>query len=333
MFISGFEIQKYFDRNDKKIIIAITLGSTVIPFAAGFIAPLCFGIAPFIGIKGNVLALQLIIGSAVAITAIPVISKIFLDLDIMQTRFAKIILTTATLHDVILWCVLAIATGLVSTQAASPLKIATTVIITILFFVLSLTVMPKIITFSSSLKYNLFIKSSVSGYFLVICFIFVAVASVLNVNIIFGAFLAGIVIGLMPDVRFAAGRSHIKEIALSFFIPLYFAIVGSRIDLIHCFDIKLFLGFLLFATLCVMAGTLISAKVVIRDWLSGLNLAVAMNTRGAVGIVLATIALDSGIINETFFVTLVLAAIVTTLMTGFWLRYVLSRGWELIKTE
>ncbi|MFA6217393.1 MAG: cation:proton antiporter [Candidatus Omnitrophota bacterium] len=333
MFISGFEIQKSFDREDKKIIIAISLGSTIIPFAAGFIAPLCFGISPFIGIKGNVLALQLIMGSAVAITAIPVISKIFLDLNIMRTRFAKIILTAATLHDVILWCVLAIATGLVSTQAAEPLNIASTVIITIAFFVLSLTVMPKIIKLSNSSKYNFFIKSSVSGYAFVICFIFVAVASILNVNIVFGAFLAGIVVGMMPDGRFAAERAHIKEIALSFFIPLYFAIVGSRIDLIHYFDIKLFLGFLLFATLFVMAGTLISARAVIRDWLSGINLAVAMNTRGAVGIVLATIALDSGIINETFFVSLVLVAIVSTLLTGYWLRYVLARGWQLIKAE
>jgi Kef-type K+ transport system membrane component KefB len=333
MFISGFEIQKYFDRADKKIIVAITVGSTIIPFAAGFIAPLCFGTTPFIGIKGNMLALQLIIGSAVAITAIPVISKIFLDLNIMQTRFAKIILTTATLHDVILWCVLAIATGLVGTQAAAPLNIVTTVIITIVFFVLSLTVMPKIIIFCNGFKFNYLIKSSISGYAFVICFIFVTAASILNVNIVFGAFLAGIVIGMMSDGRFQNARTHIKDFALSFFIPLYFAIVGSKMDLMHYFDIKLFLFFLLFSTVCVMFGTLISARAVMRDWLSGLNLAVAMNTRGAVGIVLATIALDSGIINETFFVTLVLVAIVTTLMTGYWLRYVLSRGWELIKSS
>jgi Kef-type K+ transport system membrane component KefB len=332
MFISGFEIQKFFDREDKKIIIAISLGSTVIPFAAGFFAPLCFGISPFIGIKGDVLALQLIIGTAVAITAIPVISKIFIDLNIMHTRFAKIILTTATLHDVILWCVIAIATGLASSQTLSPLSIVSTVFITIAFFALSLTVMPKIIKFSNSSKYNFLIKSSVSGYVLVICFIFVTIASISNVNIVFGAFLAGIVIGMMPDGRFEKERAHIKEIALSFFIPLYFAIVGSRIDLIRYFDIKLFLGFLLFATLCVTAGTLLGARTVTRDWLSSINLAVAMNTRGAVGIVLATIALEFGIINETFFVTLVLTAIVTSLLAGYWLRYVLSRGWELFKT-
>lgn len=332
MFISGFEIQKSFDREDKKIIIALFLGSTIIPFAAGFIAPVWFGISSFIGIKGNMLALQLIVGIAIAITAIPVISKIFLDLNIMHTRFAKIILTTATLHDIILWCVLTVATGLVSSQAAAPLHIVRTMVIPIAFFVVSLAVMPKIIKFSNSFKYNFLIKSSVSGYILVICFLFVTIAGILSINIVFGAFIAGIVIGMIPDGRFEKERARIKESAFSFFIPLYFAIVGSRIDLIHYFDIKLFFCFLLFATLCVTAGILISARVVTRDWLSSINLAVAMNTRGAVGIILATIAFDSGIINESFFIVLVLVAIVTSLLAGYWLRYVLSKGWELFKT-
>jgi Kef-type K+ transport system membrane component KefB len=333
MFISGFEIQKLFDRDDKRIIAVIVLGSTVIPFAAGFSAPVCFGVAPLMGIKGNVLALQLVFGTTVAITAIPVISRIFLDLNIMRTRFAKIVLTTAIVHDVVLWCVLAIATGLVSTRAAAPLQVASTVLMTVVFIGLSLTVMPRLVKFCNTLKSNLLIKSSVFGYAMVLCFIFVALASVLHVNIVFGAFLAGVVIGLMPEEKIEKGRADIKKIALAFFIPLYFAIVGARIDLIHYFDLKLFLGVLFFAILSATAGTLLAARVVTRDWLSGINLAVAMNTRGAVGIVVATIALDSGIINEPFFVVLVSIAVVTTLLTGFWLRYVLSRGWELFKIE
>jgi Kef-type K+ transport system membrane component KefB len=333
MFISGFEIQKSFLREDKKIILALFLGSTIIPFVAGSIVPWCFGVTQFIGTKGNVLALQLIIGSAVAITAIPVISKIFLDLNIMHTRFAKIILTTATLHDVILWCALAISTDLVSSNPSTPFSIATTVLMTGLFFLLSLTVIPSAIKIGNRFRFNFLIKSSVSGYTLVVCFLFVTIASLANVNIVFGAFLAGIVIGIMPEERFDKERTHIKEITLSFFAPLYFAIVGAKIDLIHYFDIRLFWEFFLFATLAVTLGILISARAFTRDWLSTVNLAVAMNTRGAVGIILATIALDSGIINETFFVTLVLMAIVTTLLAGYWLRYVLSKGWELFKTE
>ncbi len=190
--------------------------------------------------------------------------------------------------------------------------------------------MPRLIRFSNSLRYNLVIKSSVSGYALLICFLFAAVASLLNVNVVFGAFLAGIVIGVMPQERFEKEKAHIKEIALAFFVPIYFATVGLKLDLIHHFAGTFFLGFLAFASVFETAGTLIGARLVRTDWLSSCNLGVAMNTRGGPGIVLATIAFDQGIINETFFVTLVLTAIATSLLAGCWFRYVLGRGWPLL---
>ena len=66
-----------------------------------------------------------------------------------------------------------------------------------------------------------------------------------------------------------------------------------------------FIFFLLFTTLFETVGTLLAAKLIKKDWLSSFNLAVAMNTRGGPGIVLATVAFGLGIINQTFFVTLV----------------------------
>jgi Kef-type K+ transport system membrane component KefB len=332
MFVSGFEIQKKFTGEDKKIIWAILFGSTLIPFWAGWIAPYIYDFSPYIGTQNNALALQIVIAIAVAVTSIPVISKIFIDLDVINSRFAKVILAAATVHDIILWIALAIATGLVSATAMSLSGIMSAVLVTIAFFVLALTVMPRVIKLGNVSKYNLLIKSSVAGYVLFICLLFSALASILNVNIVFGAFLAGIVIGLMPNEKFEKEKNHIKEIGLAFFIPVYFAIVGLKLDLIHSFEIGFFLWFLLFSSAFEIAGTMMAAKIIKKDWLSSFNLGVAMNTRGGPGIVLATVVFDVGIINETFFVTLVLAAIVTSLAAGCWFKCVLSKGWDLLKT-
>ncbi len=331
MFVSGFEIKTSFTKGDKKLIIAILLGSTVIPFLAGWFAPTVYDFTPYLGVKGNLLALKIIIAIAVAVTSIPVISKIFIDLNIMSTRFSKIVLATATVQDVILWVALAIATGLVSGTAVSASNITSTIVITLIFFVVALFVMPNLIRFTNKLRYNLLIKSSVSGYTLSICFVFAALASILDVNIVFGAFLAGVVIGTMPDQKFGKVKENIKEISLAFFIPIYFAVVGLKIDLIHHFDIIFFLGFLLFTTIFESFGTLAAARIVKKDWFSSFNLAVAMNTRGGPGIVLATVAFDMGIINETFFVTLVMIAILTSLLAGYWFKFVLTKGYELLK--
>ena len=333
MFISGFEIQKSFDNEDRKLISITMLGSTVIPFLAGWLAPFFYDFSPYLGSKSNLPALTIIIAIAVAITSIPVISKIFLDLGIIHTRFAKIILGTATLHDILLWVAMAIATGLVSINSLSLSKIITTIITTLGFIGLALFVMPRFLRFSNDLKYNLLIKASPSGYVLLICFLISAVANVLEVNIVFGAFLAGIVIGLMPHDRFSKAKEHIKDISLAFFIPIYFAIVGLKIDLIYHFDLLFFLGFLIFATTFAAIGTLTALKLAKVDWLSSFNITVAMNARGGPGIVLATIAFDLGIINQTFFVTLVLLAIVTSLLAGYWFKYVISKGWPLLKSE
>ncbi|MBU1245720.1 MAG: cation:proton antiporter [Nanoarchaeota archaeon] len=331
MFISGFSIQKSFSKEDKKTIFAILIGATIIPFIAGWVAPTFYDFSPFLGVKNSMPALKIVIAIAVAVTSIPVISRIFIDLKVINTRFAKIILTTATIQDVILWVALAIATGIVSAEALSISGIVSTILITLVFFGASLIIMPKLLKFSNNLRLNLLIKSSVTGYTLFICFFFVAIASILNVNIVFGAFLAGIVIGTMPNEKFGVVKTHIKEISLAFFIPIYFAVVGLKLDLIHNFNVLFFLGFLLFTTIFETIGTLIATKLTKKDWLTSFNFAVAMNTRGGPGIILATIAFDMGIINETFFVTLVMVAIITSILSGYWFKFMLLKGWRFLE--
>ncbi|MBN1468373.1 MAG: cation:proton antiporter [Fusobacteriaceae bacterium] len=331
MFISGFEIQSSFSKHDKKIVSAILIGATIIPFLAGWMAPRFYDFTPFIGPKQNLLALNIVIAIAIAVTSIPVISKIFIDLDIIDSRFAKIVLAAATIQDIILWIALAIATGLVSKEHVSKINILSTVMVTIIFFLIMLFVMPKIISFISKSKTNLLMKSSLDGYVLLLCILFATIASILNINVVFGAFLVGIILGNLQNKEFKQVKVNIKKFSLAFFIPIYFAIVGLKIDLINNFDIYFFIGFLLFTTLFEIIGTFTAVKLIKLDTLSSFNFAVAMNTRGGPGIVLATVAFDMGIINETFFSVLVVIAIVTSLLAGYWFKFLISKEKPLLK--
>jgi Kef-type K+ transport system membrane component KefB len=332
MFISGFDLQKSLDRDDKRTILILTLGSTIIPFFAGWLAPHFYDFSPYLGEKKNLLALQLIIAIATAVTSIPVLAKIFIDLEIIHTRFAKIVLSTATIHDVILWVALAVATGLVSSESSSVSSILTHVLLTVLFFAAALLFIPKVMMFLNKSEWNHLMRSSVVGYMLFICFLFSAVASYLNVNVVFGAMLGGIVIGMSPDT-FVKEKTHIKEVSLAFFIPLYFAIVGLKLDLVHHFEPWFFICFLFATTTFQMLGTMAAARLSGKDMLSSLNLGIAISNRGGPAIVLATVALDFGIINETFFVTLVLIAVVTALSAGIWFKFILLKGYPLLKVQ
>lgn len=330
MFISGFEIQRSFSREDRKIASSFLIGATVVPFIIGVALPSFYNFAPYTGPNGNSLSLAIIVGIGVSVTSIPVISKIFIDLKIMNTQFAKIVLAIATIEDVIQFGALAIATGVGTSGSTTLALIAYTAFITALFFGLALLALPKMIRYTIKSRLDVLIKYHPSRYALFLCFTMVALASLLNVNIVFGAFLAGIAIGMMPEEIFAIAKAQVKSISLAVFTPVYFAVVGLKLDLIHSFDILFFLGFLVLSTLLKGGGALVVGRLIKQKTLPSINLAIALNARGGPGIVLATVAFDLGLISETFFVALVLTAIVTSLIAGFWLRYVKGKGWRLI---
>jgi len=330
MLVSGFEIQRSFSREDRKIATAFLLGATLVPFIIGMLTPQLYNLSAYSGPNGNGISLAIIVGIGVSVTSIPVISKIFIDLRIINTRFAKIVLTIATIEDVIQFGALAVATGVGGSSIVTFNLVATTVLVTAGFFALALLALPRLILYTYNSRLDILIKTHPSRYALFLCFSLVAVASLLNVNIVFGAFLAGLAAGTLPEQSFGKAKSQIKAISFATFTPVYFAVVGLKLDLIHQFDPAFFLGFLLFSTALKGLGALAVGKLVRQTWRSSVNFAVVLNARGGPGIVLPTVAFDLGLISETFFVALVLVAIVTSLIAGYWLRYVKAKGGELL---
>ncbi|HVH14131.1 MAG TPA: cation:proton antiporter [Candidatus Angelobacter sp.] len=106
----------------------------------------------------------MIVGVGVSVTSIPVISKIFIDLRIMDTRFAKIVLAVATVEDVIQFGALAIATGVGASASASFSLIFYIVLVTILFFGGALVGLSRMIRYTISSRFNVLIKTHPSRY-------------------------------------------------------------------------------------------------------------------------------------------------------------------------
>ncbi|MBI2572257.1 cation:proton antiporter [Candidatus Woesearchaeota archaeon] len=332
MFTSGFELERKFDKADKKTILALVLGTTLIPLLFGWVATSFFDLNKLAGPANNLISLKLVITVSLAITSIPVLSKIFLDLGIIKTSFAKLVLATATIHDIILWVFISIATGLVTTAAISFTNIFFHVLISILFFLVALMLVPRIIDAIAKLQLRLIPLNYELPVIVLILLAFTVIASLLNINLVFGAFLAGIVINFIRNPRFQDAKQHIKDFSLAFLIPIYFAVVGLKIDLIHHLDLSFLALFILFAIVVQTIAVLITTRLLKYDWLTSFNFAVALNDRGGPCIVLATVAFDLGIINETFFVTLILLAIITSLTAGIWFKYVVKKGWSLLES-
>jgi len=333
MFMSGMEIKARFAREDRKVAFPLLAGATLLPFLIGVAAPKVFNFKPYLGPNGNISSLTIIIGIAVAITSIPVISKIFLDLGIMHTRFARICLTVATVEDIALWGLLAVAISLSKSADPSMFILVKTPLITLVFFFVGMVLVPRLLNGICHTPARNVVENRPVRLALITCFAMVAVSELLGVKDMFGALLAGMAICRLPHDVVEVVRTKVKAFALVFFTPVYFAIVGLKLDLLKSFDPWFFLGFFLFCCVVKSLATAAAGRFTTGDWLSTANLAAALNTRGGPGIVLASVAFDAQIIDERFFVTLVLTAVITSLFAGVWFRYVLSKGWPLLRVQ
>ena len=321
MFTAGFKMQAESGGGSGRIVAALVLGALAIPFALGYAG------APFFAEsrRGDPFAFEIVMGIAAAVTSIPVISRIFIDLGLMGTRFARDVVGAATIQDLILWTLLAIATAIQSGRAADTESLVGVVAVTLAFVLVALFFAPTIVRAVGRTGLAKFSEASLTGYALLLCLVFVAIASLLHVNIVFGALVAGLVIGRFPSPHLTPVKQRIADIAIWFFVPIYFALVGLRLDLAHQFDWRLTALFILASTAIKLASCALAAKMGGAGWGKAMDYGVAMNTRGGPGIVLASVAHAAGIIDDRLFTAFVLASILTSFATGLWLRWRLAR--------
>ncbi|MGY1779683.1 cation:proton antiporter [Geodermatophilus sp. SYSU D01036] len=342
MFLSGTGVRNVLGRENRRPTAWLLAVGTALPFCAALgIAPL-LPLDAFVGPAQSEAALVLVLAIAAAVTSIPVISKIFADLGILHTRFASLMLGVAVLEDIILWGFLALATAIASaTVAAGGGAVAGTVAVHVAvntaFVVLGMTVLPVTLRRLGRARWNVVAAQSPVAWVMVVLLGYVSVAAALDVTLAFAAFLAGFaLVGGVDTDREHPLRVPIEAIGHvsgAVFVPIYFAVVGYRLDLTRGFSPAMFLGFLVGSTLVVLVAIGLAARLAGFRGLDVVNLALTHNARGGPGIVLASVAFDAGIISAPFFTTLVLTAVLTSQACGFWLDLVIRRGWPLLTAE
>lgn len=236
MFCSGLKFQKNFKKDDAKLTTALVIGATIPAFIIGWFAAGMFNITPYLGTANNQLAMKIVIAISIAVTSIPVISKIFNDLGIMHTRFAKIVVACAGIHDVLLWVALGFATAIASQGGVYTVGTAfKSVAVSAAFIFGTLFLGYVLFKRLTIIKQNVLFRASNLGYFLFIMFMLAALAGNLHVETIFGALLAGIVAKVaLPNTvseRLEQGVSNIS------FSPDLLNKLSIAIDAIVTFDL------------------------------------------------------------------------------------------------
>jgi Kef-type K+ transport system membrane component KefB len=330
MFLSGAEIRELFTREERREVSWIAIVGTGVPFLIGLTAGPWLSRPSLAGPNGTTLSLVIILAIAVAVTSVPVIAKIFADLRIMDTRFARIVLGVAVLEDIVLWAALAVATALAGKASLNPQHISYHLAATLAFFALGLTLLPRAVKRINKAKLNVFARQMPVAYALAVLLGYCVVAGALDVSLVFAAFLAGFAVVHKKRKLFAEALDAIGKVSFGFFVPVYFAIVGLKLDLLKGLSWWMLAAFLAGSCVVKILSVSLAGRLAGFRGLDLINLALTTNARGGPGIVLASVAFDAGIISSAFYTTLVMAAVITSQVAGAWLDYVLRKGWPLL---
>jgi Kef-type K+ transport system membrane component KefB len=331
MFASGAETKGLFHRQDRREVACLGIVGTGLPFLLTLILAPLLPLQMLMGASGQTIPLLLVVSIAMAVTSIPVISKILHDLQILHTRFARLILGVAVMEDVALWAVLAVATALAQSATVPHREIVLHVSATLLYFALGLLAAPTLLRRVSRARLNVLATGAPIAYVIAVLLAYAAVAALLDVSLVFAAFLAGLAV--MKDERLDDAVHTVSRISFAIFIPIYFAVVGYKLDLSKSFSLSMLAFFLAVGCLVKLLSVGMGAKIAGFNNSDSVNLAMALNARGGPGIVLASVAFEANIINASFYTTLVLFAVLTSQIAGAWLDYIVRKGWPLLSGE
>jgi K+:H+ antiporter len=333
LFCAGAEIRSAFSRDEARPVAWITITGMCLPFLAGLGFLALIHEQDFWGPSATMLSFVLVFATAIAITSIPVITRIMYDLGILDTAFARIVLGVAVIEDVALYVVLAVALGIATgtgnafglpaalgLDPGSVADIAYHVVVTVATLWLFLVPVRRLYSRATASRFNVLHRRGAIAHQLVFMLLATVACIALGVEAFFGAFLAGVAVGSSKETPEALAA--IRGFSFAFFIPIYFAVVGLQLDLLHGFSVWFFVGFLVFACAAKGASVYLGARLGGERPFASVNLAVAMNARGGPGIVLASVAFSAGVVNEPFYAILVMLAVVTSLLAGSWLERV-----------
>ena len=306
-------------------VLGAWIGGFAVPFVAGFALGMTFPreLVPA-AIERPVFALFL--ATAMSISAIPVITRILMDLELFRTRTGSVIIAAAVADDTIGWVVLSIVTGLVAGGVAVD-SVSRTLLLTGGFLVVAFTVgrtlVREALRFSDRLRIP---HASISMMFAIVL-TFAAITQAIGVHLVLGTFVAALLIGRSDGFgrRAVAG---IREISMGFFVPFFFAYTGIKVDLTTLKGSAIVLTVLAVVVACVgkIAGGGIGARLGGLPRWEALAVGFGLNARGAMELVIASIGLSIGILNETTYAMVVLIAVFTTVMAAPMLKFCMVRA-------
>lgn len=271
---------------------------------------------------------SLFLGTALSIASVKIVATVIREMNFMRRTVGQVILASAIIDDTVGWMITAVIFSLALQGHVDAVGVTKSVLGTIVFMALSLTVGRRIVFTIIRWVNDTFVSDfAVITAILAIMCLMAITTDLIGVHTVLGAFVAGILVGESPILT-----RHIDEqlrgLIIAFFMPVFFGIAGLSADLTILKDpsvLLLTVGLVVIASLGKFGGAFAGGKLGGLTLRESLALGTGMNARGSTEVIIATIGLSMGALSEDLFTMIVAMAIITTMAMPPTLRWALAR--------
>lgn len=315
MFVIGMELDFSVLKNKINETLVISHAGILVPFFLGIVASYWI-YEEYAAAQTAFLPFALFIGISMSITAFPVLARIIQERNMTKTSLGTLAIASAANDDVTAWCLLAvvIAIAKAGTFASALYAIGLTALYIIIMFMVVRPFLKKVGEVYANQEV---INKTFVALILLILIISSTLTEIIGIHALFGAFMAGVV--MPPSIGFRkVMMEKVEDIALVFFLPLFFAFTGLRTEIGLINSPALWGVCLLLITVAVagkLGGCAVATRLVGESWKDSFTIGTLMNTRGLMELVALNIGYEMGVLPPSIFVILVIMALVTTFMT------------------
>ena len=317
MFHAGLETNPYDLKKMGKQSLLVGIGGFFVPLLAGYSACAIF-------FKVSTIH-ALFVGLGLAITAIAVNVRVLHDMNMQKFRVTPVIIGAAIVDDILCFAVFSALVSFAVSNTFSATTLLTSLIKVFCFFGVSIYIgtywYPKISKHFATKEAKGFTFS------LIVALFFGLMAEFAGLHIIIGAYMAGLFMGenLFNKELFEKVNDRFVAITYGFLGPIFFLNLSfhMKFAVFHT-HLPLLVILLLVAIIAKLVGAGLAAHISKLNWAESSVVAFAMNGRGAVELIIASVGLELGIINDVYFSLLVVVAFFTTLIPPVALSFLLK---------
>jgi Kef-type K+ transport system membrane component KefB/nucleotide-binding universal stress UspA family protein len=327
LLLTGMETDLKLVRQTGRASIFASLMGVIVPFACG----VALGeLLPdsMLPDPGKRLITSLFLGTALSIASVKIVALVVAEMKFTRRVVGQVILASAIIDDSVGWIIVSIIFSLALHGSVDPWSLAQSIAGTLAFMAASFTIGRRIVFTIIRWVNDTFVSEfAVITAILVIMGGMALITHAIGVHTVLGAFVAGILVGESPILT-----RHIDEqlrgLITAFFAPVFFGIAGLSADLTILADPHIALltaGLIVIASLGKFGGAFLGAELGGLTRREGFALACGMNARGSTEVIIATVGLSMGALNQNLFTMIVAMAVITTTAIPPTLRWALSR--------